>query len=152
MKTNIITKAAVLALTATATALAESRPPQGGDLELCAAVLIAEAGGEGRRGMQAVWEVVHQRTRTRLIGHAHVVFQRWQFSCLNNRKPDDLIRQSRRHPLWVEAVTIASKLPTTSLTGSADHYHASSIKRPYWAKGRKATAKIGRHIFYKLGY
>ena len=152
MKTNYITKAAVLALTAATSTLAESRPPAGGDRDLCAAVLIAEAGGEGKRGMQAVWEIVHQRTRTRSMGHAHVVFQRWQFSCLNKRRPDDLIRQSRQHSLWRTAVAIASKLPVTNLTAKAAHYHATSIKRPYWAKGRKATAKIGRHVFYKLGY
>jgi spore germination cell wall hydrolase CwlJ-like protein len=34
--------------------------------------------------------------------------------------------------------------------GNANHYYADYIKAPYWAKGEKPVAKIGRHIFYKL--
>ncbi|HRI92974.1 MAG TPA: cell wall hydrolase, partial [Accumulibacter sp.] len=35
-------------------------------------------------------------------------------------------------------------------TGGADHYHRDDV-RPSWARGRKPTRLIGRHVFYRLG-
>jgi spore germination cell wall hydrolase CwlJ-like protein len=34
--------------------------------------------------------------------------------------------------------------------GNADHYFADYIKPPYWARGKKPVALIGKHKFYRL--
>ena len=36
-------------------------------------------------------------------------------------------------------------------TAGADHYCADYIAAPKWARGRTPTAKIGRHLFFRLG-
>ena len=36
-------------------------------------------------------------------------------------------------------------------TGGADHYYADYIAAPKWARGRTPTARIGRHLFFRLG-
>ena len=59
------------------------RAPVGAERALIASVIIAEAGGEGREGMEAVWEVIHTRAKERKLSYTRVVTQRKQFSCLN---------------------------------------------------------------------
>lgn len=39
---------------------------------------------------------------------------------------------------------------TTDTTNGSDHYHASYINAPYWAKYEIKIATIDTHIFYKL--
>jgi spore germination cell wall hydrolase CwlJ-like protein len=34
--------------------------------------------------------------------------------------------------------------------GNADHYFADYIQPPYWARGKKPVAIVGKHKFYKL--
>lgn len=124
--------------------------------QLCAATLILEAGGEGREGMQAVWEVVWQRAKLRRLTPLGVVTQRKQFSCLNSITPGRAIATAQKHPMWRHAWGIVSAPPVLPdmepLTLGADHYHATTIKPPFWADKAKKTVTIGRHTFYKLGY
>ena len=121
------------------------------DQEICAAVMVAEAGGESTFAMQAVWEVIVQRSINRRISPSAVVRQPYQFTCLNNTKPSSLISKAKRHRRWGSAMAIAAAKPRTSYTKKADHYHAASmVKRPYWAAGKKPTASVGGHIFYRL--
>ena len=135
------------------TVSAEPLPPKEiTSRQLCAATLILEAGGEGRVGMQAVWEVIWQRAKLRKLTPLGVVTQRKQFSCLNNIKPGRAIEIAQRHPMWRHAWGIVAAPPVTQLTGKADHYHATTIREPYWADKAKKTVTIGRHTFYKLGY
>ena len=134
-----------------ATPADDPAPPTGQARELCAAVLVAEAGGTSFAGMQAVWEVIHQRAINRKLTHEAVVKQRWQFSCLNKVKPAALIAKARRHRRWDEAFVIVAAKPRTNYTKQADHYHADSmITFPHWARGRKIVAACGRHLFYRL--
>jgi len=119
--------------------------------QMCTSVLILEAGGEGRVGLQAVWEVVWQRAKLRKLTPLGVVTQRKQFSCLNNITPGRAIATAQKHPMWRHAWGIVSAPPVTQLTGKADHYHATTIKPPFWADKAKKTVTIGRHTFYKLG-
>ena len=142
----IITGAAI-------TVSAEPIPPKEiTSRQFCAATLILESGGEGREGMQAVWEVVWQRAKLRKLTPLGVVTQRKQFSCLNSITPGRAIATAQKHPMWRHAWGIVSAPPVTQLTGKADHYHATTIKPPYWADATKATVTIGRHKFYRLGY
>ena len=134
------------------TVSAEPLPPKEiTSRQMCTSVLVLEAGGEGRVGLQAVWEVVWQRAKLRKLTPLGVVTQRKQFSCLNNITPGRAIATAQRHPMCRHAWGIVSAPPVTRLTGNADHYHATTIRAPYWADKAKKTVTIGRHTFYKLG-
>jgi len=118
--------------------------------ELVAAVLIAEAGGEGRKGMEAVNEVIVERSTARKQSLAHIVTAKWQFSCLNKRTPDELIAIAKKRANWNEALDVVKK-PLTKHTAHANHYFATWMKSPpHWAEGRKPVATIGQHAFYRL--
>lgn len=144
---------AAIAFAATALnhADASPKPPATDhDRALCAAVLVLEAGGEGVRGMRAVWEVVWNRSIQREMIPAAVVSQRWQFSCLNGVTHAVAIKRARLHPRWQDALAIIAAAPAGNLTGGADHYHAVTIRPPFWADKDKITCTIGGHRFYRL--
>lgn len=151
-------KQSIIILTLTLPAMAQLSPqpvpPPATQAErnLCAAVLIAEAGGEGRAGMSAVWEVVHQRVKDRRWPntHAKVVKQRWQFSCLNGITDGRLVARAQRHPMWRHAWGITGAPPVTQQVHQSNHYHNNRIRKPYWAKGEEPVAIIGNHLFYRL--
>lgn len=123
-----------------------------------AAVLMGEAWSEGVRGMTAVADVIHERavekdeTPIQVVathrGRVHA------FSCLNGTTLVRLIRKFSEKPDYHEALQLAetvcedpAQLP--DLTHSANHY-TRTTERPYWAKGKRPVAVIGRHAFYKL--
>ena len=116
--------------------------------DVIAATLILESGGEYSLGsMQAVHEVIVNRSIKRRISKAEVCLQAYQFSCWNTGTLASKLAIAKRHPRWTEAcVIVASKV--TNFTDGADHYHADYCN-PHWNKHMKVTAKIGRHIFYK---
>lgn len=124
-----------------------------------AAVLMGEAWSEGAQGMTAVAEVIHQRaiekqwTPLRVVsagrGKVHA------FSCVNDTTIDRLIQKFSQEPNYQLALQIAQ---TTCLdrpdgllgiTKYATHFTLAT-DRPYWAKGQRPVAIIGRHVFYKL--
>lgn len=116
--------------------------------EIVTATIIMEAGGEYSEGaMEAIHEVITQRSKNRWLTKDQVCLQPFQFSCWNNSSRADLLSKAKSHPRWGEAFAITLR-PVTSYTGGADHYHADYCN-PYWNKHMKITAKIGRHIFYK---
>ena len=120
----------------------------GNHAEIVACTLILEAGGEYADGsMEAVNEVIINRTIKRRLTPTQVCLQRKQFSCWNSGNIEALIVKAKAHPRYAEALAIAKAAPT-NLTGGADHYHATYVK-PYWAKSLTKTVQIGRHIFYK---
>jgi spore germination cell wall hydrolase CwlJ-like protein len=114
-----------------------------------AATLILEAGGESdSRAMEAVYEVIVNRSEKRNLSTEDVVLQRKQFSCWNNiSRHAALIAHAKKHPKWDRAVQITQS-PVTNHTNGADHYHADYVN-PYWAKHMTKTITIEKHIFYK---
>lgn len=131
---------AILAITTIAQAVTET--------EIVAATLILEAGGEYSAGsMEAVNEVIRNRSVKRSLTVAQVCLQRLQFSCWNSGQIDQKITKAKRHPRWSEALAIVTG-PATNYTGGADHYHADYVA-PYWAESMTETVRIGRHIFYR---
>ena len=117
-------------------------------MDIVASTLILEAGGEYHEGsMQAVHEVIVNRSHQRKLASWEVCLQRKQFSCWNSGKINKLVAKAKRHPRWREAMAIIQS-PLTNYAKGADHYHADYCD-PYWNKHMKVTAKIGRHIFYK---
>lgn len=116
-----------------------------------ALTILAESRGEGRDGMAAVSCVISQRAINRNLTPEQVCLQKWQFSCWNGKSESDLEHLYKtpqaKYALYLEANI--DRMNRAKI-GYADHYYASYIKPPYWAKGRKPVTQLGRHIFYKL--
>jgi spore germination cell wall hydrolase CwlJ-like protein len=112
--------------------------------------ILAEARGEGPDGMAAVAACIQQRSLNRSMTPEEVCLEKKQFSCWNGKRPADL-----EHLLKLPQAKTANWLSKNlhklnrAKIGYADHYHADYVK-PYWAKNRTSTIKIGKHIFYKL--
>jgi spore germination cell wall hydrolase CwlJ-like protein len=122
---------------------------------LVAAVLMAEAGGEGTVGMTAVGEVIANRARLRQKSPGQVVRERYQFSPLNRTKPHRLIARYEKSPLYREALRIAKTVIENPAalprwTAGADHFEHIGAPTPFWARGRAPVAVVGRHRFWLL--
>ena len=122
---------------------------------LLAAVIIAEAGAEGRKGMEAVYEVVWQRASLQERSYLAVITQRKQFSCLNGVKHDALIKRMSKHKHyeWVRwgllsfpPLTVHTCHGEKVIRNRADHYFAHKKVKPYWSNG-KGKEVIGNHTF-----
>ncbi len=119
-----------------------------------AAVLMAEAWGEGKAGMTAVAEVIRKRSDKWNISPLAVVKQVKHFSCLNDTRPELLVKKFHREPDFEIALEIARMLynrphELPGLTKGATHFHDHSVK-PYWAFGQRPVAVIGNFSFYRL--
>ena len=116
--------------------------------EIVTATIILEAGGEHSLGaMEAVHEVIVNRSAKRKISKRDVCLQPYQFACWNGMQVASQIAKAKSHSRWGEAFLITMDT-ATNFTDGADHYHADYCN-PYWNKHMKVTAIIGRHIFYK---
>lgn len=118
-----------------------------------AAVLLAEARGEGQDGMLAVAEVI--RRRADAVGVSMLaILKPGIFSSLNRTSLHKLIRKFQSHPLYPQALRIAAlaynePIQLGNRTRGATHFTHKSEK-PYWAEGHMPVAIIGRHAFYRL--
>lgn len=119
--------------------------------ELTACVLVAEAGGEGIKGMRAVCEVIKMRMKLRHMSMKSVVTERNAFSCYNKyrRNPALFIKKWKKHHLFATALQIVNNYDSHALTNFSDHFHEQSV-HPEWSKGIKPRAKIGKHLFFSL--
>ena len=125
------------------------------DERLVAAVLMAEARGEGIVGMTAVGEVIANRARKRQMPPGLVVQEAYQFSPLNRTKPRELILRYEKEPLYREALRIANTVIHTpaelpGLAAGADHFEHIRAPVPRWARGQKPVAVVGGHRFWLL--
>lgn len=123
-----------------------------------ARTIYGEARGEGREGMQAVANVVMNRTR--LGGWwgsevAAVCLKPWQFSVWNEGDPNRELILSKRpgdgdavfDEAWeIAGAAINGGLP--DITGGATHYHTTAVS-PGWMDPAKQVATIGAHVFYR---
>ena len=133
-------------------------PAQSQQEQAVAAVLMGEAWSEGAKGMTAVAEVIHQRSKDKGWTPFQVVTARrgrvHAFSCLNGTTIDLLIAKFKTQPDYEKALQIANtacqrpeQLP--GLTKTADHYSRAE-EQPYWAKNHQPVVIVGRHAFYKI--
>jgi len=137
-------------VTAVLMALAVSDATGATHQDIVATTLILEAGGEYSEGaMEAVHEVIYNRSIKRNKSMADVCLQKWQFSCWNGKDIESNIMKAQKHPRWNKAMKIVNTAKMTNYTNGADHYYADYIKAPYWASSMEFTTKIGRHLFFK---
>lgn len=113
------------------------------------AILIGEAVGEGVDGMQAVGNVIRNRSIRRNIPVERVCRQKWQFSCLN--AGEDRLRAfvAKNEAHITDAYTAWQRSGVEDITGSANHYFADWIDPPKWAASMTFTVQRGRHRFYR---
>lgn len=118
-------------------------------LEVVAATLIAEAGGEkDLRAMHAVAEVIYNRSISRKLSPMQICLQRKQFSCWNGKDVETEIEKAKKHKKWLNALKIAQNLGSTNFSKNAQFYHTTKIN-PSWNKKMIATVTIENHKFYK---
>jgi N-acetylmuramoyl-L-alanine amidase len=121
--------------------------------EVLAAVLLAEARGEGETGMRAVAEVVRRRADERGVSMLSVL-KPGAFSSLNGTTRDALLRRFHRHPQFPDALKLARlayNQPSAlgNLTRGANNF-THKREKPYWSAGHRPVAVIGNHAFYRL--
>ena len=147
--------------------LTESYVPGVSDIDIIAATIIGEAGGEGYKGMAAVKNVLQNRADKKSTIPAREALRPKQFSMWNKATtgvsvPEDfaeadrpasiqsIIDMYKTHSKWTTAVTLA-KSKIKDITGNATKYYASDgaqeIDPPYWAKDWKDPITIGNHTF-----
>ena len=127
------------------------------ELECLAENIYFEARGEPLAGQYAVAEVTVNRTHARNFPRTicAVVHERRWDPRLHRRVADfswtELGALSPADgPAWKQARSIASAVYDDlhpALVPGALYYHATSVQPP-WARGRRALATIGNHIFY----
>jgi len=136
------------------------------DVDILARTIWAEARGEGVAGMEAVAAVIMNRVNADLgkdgkpdwwgEGVEGVCRKPYQFSCWlpNDPNLDKLLSVTSKDPWFAHAIEIAKRAVKGELpdpTGGADHY-CTEMVAPHtsWTAGRTPTARIGRHLFYRL--
>jgi len=120
--------------------------------QVLALTLLAEARGEGVRGMEAVAMVVKQRMTNRSQTAKQVCLAPKQFSCWNGRSKSEL-EYLWRSPAAPEAIGVVRRFDELdpAVIDYADHYCTVRIT-PYWALDQQPVAVIGNHKFYRLRY
>jgi len=137
------------------------------DIDIVAATIIGEAGGEGTDGMKAVKNVLQNRSSKRNSSLAGEALRPKQFSMWNKAtaginvaadfnqkdrisKIQSIIDMYKKHTKWNLALTLA-KTKIKDITSGATKYYASGgrhkIDPPYWAKNWKDSVIIGNHTF-----
>ena len=126
------------------------------EARLVEAVIVAEARGEGLAGWRGVAEVIRNRMAARQRTAYEIVTAPKQFSCLNGWTDlEKFIRSAMNEEALSNMTTyeiargVCEGRLKGNITGGANHYHAVEVT-PKWADPKKRTAKLGKHIFYKL--
>ncbi len=132
------------------------------EIDVLARTIWGEARGEGLSGMNAVACVILNRVEAarKLGGYwwgnnvMQVCQKPYQFSCWNKNDANykKLILVDDEDIYFASAKRVARRAMLGFLkdeSKGATHYHARNIL-PDWARERKPTAMIGRHVFYKL--
>jgi spore germination cell wall hydrolase CwlJ-like protein len=145
---------AALASAAWATPAAATPPQATYGQQVVAAVLMAEAWGEGEAAMTAVAEVIRRRADAAGRSPLWVVQQPFQFSCLNRVEPPKLIRKFMRHSDFTLALAIARRVynrpeELTWIAQGATHFERVGT-RAYWTRGHQPVARFGKLHFYRL--
>lgn len=131
------------------------------ELNLLAYTLLGEAGGEGRRGMEAVMHVIKNRSESpRWSDNPALVaiqkntkgvhqFSTWNSSSLGGNNPTKF---STNSSAFREALSVVKDVlggESVDPTRGATHFYANSMAQPYWwtSEAPKGAVKIGNHFF-----
>ena len=117
---------------------------------LIALTIYLEAANQSLEGKLAVAQVIAERLHDdRWPGSTpdEIILQRKQFSCWNNRKPEDVeIRVN--DPIFLECFEIAIMLDAGDIKGLGyNHYYNPNICKPSWFNRVTEYVDIGDHRF-----
>lgn len=127
------------------------------DLVIMAKTIYGEARGETILGKYAVGCVIYNRwKKDKGKTIEEICLQPWQFSCWNYNDPNKVLLMNENMPidrkfgdsLHEASYILLSEGKHKDATNGATHYHAKSIKKPYWAKGKEPCYSEGNHVFY----
>jgi len=134
--------------------------------EILARCMWGEARSESPHAMYAVGWVARNRKEDKRRRwpntYSGVILQPRQFSAFNLGDPNrqkilniGRLRKGANLRAWHLACDSAHelcRLPDLGRdpTHGGNHYHDTSIKPPYWARGQEPTVEIGRLVFYRL--
>lgn len=138
------------------------------DIDVLAALLVKEAGGERDyiAGMAGVMNTINARAKKNPANYISVALKPKQFSAFNSIKTQqdliNVINQTKKHPRFNAArdmVISAASGTLPNLIGPATHYHVTSgpsTVKPSWTSpqygGRNPqaapTTTIGNHTFF----
>jgi spore germination cell wall hydrolase CwlJ-like protein len=143
----------VAGMTQLAVAAPKPSPPTYGQ-QVVAAVLMSEAWSEGEAAMVAVAEVIRARADAAGLSPLAIVQQPFQFSCLNEIAPRELIVRCARHRDFQVALRISRCLYNTpellpGIAKGATHFERVGT-RAHWARGHQPVARLGALNFYRL--
>ena len=129
-------------------------------VDTLARTIYGEARGERVVGKEAVAQVVMNRVRRARRSGRHwwgntveeVCRKPWQFSCWNPNDPNraKVASVDARNRTFRTCLVIAKRALRGRIddpTEGATHYHARGTAPP-WARRRRPSAEIGRHLFY----
>ena len=122
-----------------------------------AATIWGEARGEPFEGKVAVaWVIINRSRKPGWWGEdiRSVCTARWQFSCWFDAQAERVRFVDERNEKFAACLDVAKRVMAGEIadpTGGADHYYADYIAPPKWARDRTPTARIGRHLFFRLG-
>lgn len=108
--------------------------------------ILAEARGEGFRGMYAVAAVIKNRSDLSGRTPEQECLRPKQFSCNDNGVPN-LLDGSKESRYALFLSRNIGRLDTSGVNG-ATHYHSGLA--PKWAKGKKPVLTLRGHKFYRL--
>lgn len=127
------------------------------DLDCLTQAVYYEARGEGRAGMQAVAQVVLNRTRHGAFPKTvcGVVYQgasrrtgcQFSFTC------NGAMRRGVNRSAWSRARDVAAQAlsgQVYSAVGTATHFHTTGVS-PRWRHSLVRVNQVGSHIFYRFG-
>jgi len=127
------------------------------DRDIVARTALAEARGEGEKGMRAVCHTIKNRVTDKRWANTYVqvCLQPRQFSCWGKRDPNLSVATGADldDPVYKVAYSIACEVlsgESEDITQAANHYFSTSINPPHWADPEKETVTIYHHRFYKL--
>lgn len=150
------------------TILEQTRPLSPFDIDVLAALLVKEAGGEKDyiTGMAGVMNVIATRAKNNPANFIGVALKPKQFSAFNIVKNQqdlvNIVSQTKKHPRFNAAkqmVISASQGKLPNIVSGASHYHVTSgpsTVKPKWTspqyggKNTQAvpTTTLGHHTFF----
>lgn len=121
------------------------------EIEIIAATLAAEAGGEGEAGIFAVACVIQNRSIHSRESASKVCLKPHQFSCWNVARPfrslKKLDNETRQYCLGLAGLLVQKRKLRDSTKGA--QFYCRNDCNPSWRKEMIATTIIHNHIFFK---
>jgi N-acetylmuramoyl-L-alanine amidase len=118
---------------------------------IVAACLMAEAEGEGMKGVDAVADTIANRMELRGLTAGEVVSEKGQYASLDAHQIR--IRSARSPAAWAYCLEVASKLVHGKwiVTSPWTHFYAPArCKAPAWADKMTDEGTVGNHVFGRL--